>query len=130
MLLVVSVIAQGEVPVIPDFNDLTSNFGSYMAAYLGVAAIASFLGEYVIRLLKSTSKTVKIIVVSVVAVAVSFLGSLINIGYLAEAVWYEAIIMGVLSGVTAVGLRGTNLLFFKSVVDFVIGLIKAKEPVA
>ena len=127
ILFAVSAIAQ-DVPVIVDFNDLTSNFGAYVATYLGVAAIASFLGEYVIRLLKSTSKAVKIIVVSVLAIVASFLASVINVGYLADAVWYEAIIMGGLSGATAAGLRGTNLLFFKSVIDFVIGLIKSKEP--
>lgn len=124
-----AVLAQTpEVPVIPDVDYLISNFGVLMGTFLGVAAIATFFGELLVRLFKMTGKVGKIVVVMILAVGVSFLGSLVNIGYLAEAPWYQVGIWGLLSGVTAAGLRGTNLLFVKSVVEFLIGLILQKEP--
>ena len=128
-LFVGIVLAQDpEVPVIPDVNYLVSNFGILMGTAVGIAAIASFLGEGLVRLLKMTGKVGKIVVVMVLAVALSFIGGLINIGYLAEAPWWQTGIWGLFSGVVAAGLRGTNLLFFKSIVEFLIGLILKKEP--
>jgi len=128
VLMFLPALAQGEVPVIPDVDYLVGNFGILMGTFLGVAAIASFLGEMLIRLFKMTGNTGKIIVVFALAVAISFLGSIINVGYLAEAPWYQVGLWGMLSGATAAGLRGTNLLFFKSVIEFIIGLILQKEP--
>jgi len=125
---IVAVLAQGEVPTIPDWQYLYDNFGSLMFSYLGVAAIASFVGEAVIRIMKLTQKVAKVIVVMVLAVGVSFLGQVINVGYLAESVWYQTALWGLLSGAAANGLRSGNLLFFKSIVEFVIGLILNKEP--
>ena len=63
-----------------------------------------------------------------ISIGLSFLGALINVGYLAEAVWWEVLLWGGLSGAAAGGLRSGNLLFFKSVVDFLIGYLKSKEP--
>jgi hypothetical protein len=132
VLLLVPVLSQDpEIPgilVIPDVNYLVANFGFLMLTATGVAAIASFLGEGIIRLLKMTGKVGKIVVVMVLAVALSFIGGLVNIGYLAEAPWWQTGIWGLFSGVVAAGLRGTNMLFFKSIVEFVIGLILKKEP--
>ncbi len=123
-LFVGMVLAQDpEVPVIPDVDYLISNFGILMLTATGIAAIASFLGEGLVRLFKMTGKVGKIVVVMILAVAFSFIGSLVNIGYLAEAPWWQTGIWGIFSGVVAAGLRGTNLLFFKSVVEFLIGLI-------
>ena len=127
VLLIIPVLAQGEVPEIPDVNYLVANFGILMLTAAGVAAIASFLGEALVRLFKMTGKVGKIIVVIVLAIALSFIGSLVNIGYLAEAPWWQTGIWGIFSGVVAAGLRGTNLLFFKSIVEFLIGLILQKE---
>ena len=123
------VLAQDpEVPVIPDVDYLIGNFGVLMGTFLGVAAIASFFGEMLIRLFKMTGKIGKIVVVFILAIVLSFLGGLINVGYLAEAPWWQIGIWGMMSGAVAAGLRGTNLLFFKSVVEFLIGLILQKEP--
>lgn len=124
----IAILAQGEVPEIPDVNYLVENFGMLMLTATGVAAIASFLGEALVRLFKMTGKVGKIVVVVILAIAISFIGSLINVGYLAEAPWWQTGIWGVFSGVVAAGLRGTNLLFFKSIVEFLIGLILSKEP--
>ena len=123
----IAILAQVDPPVIPDTEYLISNFGILMATAVGVAAIASFIGEFFVRLFKMSGKVGKIIVVMILAIALSFLGSLINVGYLAEAPWWQTCIWGVFSGVVAAGLRGTNLLFFKSVVEFLIGLILSKE---
>ena len=129
VLLIIPVLAQvGEVIVIPDTEYLISNFGILMGTFFGIAAIATFVGEILVRLFKMTGKVGKITVVMILAVAVSFLGSCINVGYLAEAPWYEVGVWGLLSGVSAAGLRGTNFLFVKSVVEFLVGLILQKEP--
>jgi len=125
---IVAVLAQGEVPTVPDWQYLYDNFGTLMFSYLGVAAIASFVGEAVIRIMKLTQKVAKVIVVMILAVGVSFLGQVINVGYLAESVWYQTALWGLLSGAAANGLRSGNLLFFKSIVEFVIGIILNKEP--
>jgi hypothetical protein len=127
-LFVGAALAQGEVPEIPDVEYLVANFSILMATAVGVAAIASFIGEAVVRLFKMTGKVGKIVVVMVLSIGLSFLGSVVNIGYLAEAPWWQVGIWGIFSGVVAAGLRGTNLLFFKSVVEFLIGLILSKEP--
>ncbi len=121
-----ALIAQ-DVIVPSDWQDLYDNYGLFFATYLGVAGVATFLAEYVIRLFKITGRVGKIIFVILIAIGLSFLANAINIGYLAEAAWYEVLLWGALSAVAAAGLRGTNLLFAKTVVDFVIGLIAEKE---
>lgn len=127
-LPIIAIFAQGEIPTIPDWQHLYDNFGTLMFSYLGVAAIASFVGEVVVRVIKTEGKVGKVIVVMVLSIAISFLGQIINVGYLAESVWWQTALWGVLSGAAANGLRSGNLLFFKSIVDFVIGLILSKEP--
>lgn len=124
----IAILAQTDPPVIPDTEYLISNFGILMATAIGVAAIASFIGELLVRWFKMTGKVGKIIVVMILAIGISFLGGVINIGYLAASPWWQTGIWGIFSGVVAAGLRGTNLLFFKSVVEFLIGLILSKEP--
>jgi len=111
-----------------DWLDLYQNYGAFFGTYLGIAGVASFLGEYVIRLLKFSVRWQKVTVVVVLSIGLSFLAMGINIGYLAEAVWYEAALWGALSAAAAAGLRSSNLLFFKTVVDFIIGYLKSKEP--
>ena len=123
----IAILAQTDPPVIPDTEYLISNFGILMATAVGVAAIASFIGEFFVRWFKMTGKVGKIVVVMLLAIGLSFLGGVINIGYLAVAPWWQTGIWGIFSGVVAAGLRGTNLLFFKSVVEFLIGLILTKE---
>ena len=108
------------------WGDLYENYGEFFLTYLGVAGIAMFLGEYVIRLLRATQKWQKVTLIFILAVGVSFIGNGINIGYLAEATWYETILWGVLSGVAANGLFSSNLLWLRSGVEYTISLIKKK----
>jgi hypothetical protein len=129
LLIPVGLFAQ-DVVVPSDWKDLYDNYEVFLATYLGIAGVATFLGEYAIRLLKLTTKFQKVAVVVLLAVGVSFLTNGFNISYLAEATWWETLLWGGLSAATASGLRSTNLLFVKTVVDFLIGLIKSKEPAA
>lgn len=123
------VLAQNpEVLVVPDVGYLIDNFGLLMVTFAGIAAIASFIGEFLIRVLKSTKKIVKIIIVFVLAIGLSFLAKVLNMGDYANMLWWQVGIWGLLSGAASAGVRGTNLLFLKSVVDFVIGLLLQKEP--
>ena len=109
-----------------DWLDLYENYGVFFATYLGIAGIACFLGEYVIRLLKLDTKLKKVTAVWLLAILVSFFGSLVNIGFLSEATWWETLLWGALAGVAANGIWASNLLFLKQIMEFLIGLIKVK----
>lgn len=116
--------ANGDVPEIPDVQYLIANFGTLMLTFTGIAAVASFVAELLIRLLKTEKTAIKIVFAMVFGVGLSFLsGLLFKEGDYALMLWWQKIFWGVLSGAAAAGLRGTNLLFVKSVVEFLIGLI-------
>lgn len=126
MLIPVGLIAQ---VVVPNWADLYDNYGIYFATVGGVAGIAAFLGELVIRWTKLALKWQKIAVVWVLAVAASFVGAFVlNVGYLAEASWWETAIWGLFSGLLANGIWASNVAFIKSILEFLVGLIKAKQP--
>jgi hypothetical protein len=128
LLLVVPTFAQ-EVPDIPDVQYLIANFGILMLTFTGIAAVSSFVAEFLIRLLKTTKKIVKIAFVLVLGVGLSFLsGLLFKDSDYAIMLWWQKIFWGLLSGAAAAGVRDHNLLFLKSVVEFVIGLLLKKEP--
>jgi len=119
----------GEVPEIPDVQYLVANFGVLMLTFTGIAAIATFAAEFFIRLLKTTKKVVKIVIVMILGVGLSFLSGLVfKGGDYAAMLWWQKIFWGLLSGAAASGIRGQNLLFLKSIVEFLIGLILKKEP--
>jgi len=126
-LLPAILMAQDVVPP-TDWQDLYDNYGVFFATYLGIAGVATFLGEPVIRLLKLTVKWQKVAVVSVLAIAVSLFGQFANVGYLADSLWWQTLIWGATAAAAAAGVRSSNLLFIKSVVDFIIDLIIKKEP--
>ena len=125
------ILAQvGEGSEIPDIQYLIANFGELMLTFAGIAAVSTFVAEFFIRLLKTTKKAVKIVFVMVLGVGLTFLSGLIfKEGDYALMIWWQKIFWGLLSGATAAGLRGGNLLFIKSVVEYVIGLLLKKEPV-
>lgn len=126
----VGVFAQNDVIIPPDWGDLYDNYGVYFATAGGIAGIAMFVGELVIRLLNLVVKWQKVALVWVLSVAVSYVGAFVlNVGYLAEASWWETAIWGVFSGLLANGIWSSNVAFIKSILEFFIGLIKAKQPV-
>ena len=127
-LIVGAIMVVGQTPEVGTWTNLYENFGVFFAEYLGIAAIASFLSEYLIRYLKLVVKWHKVTLVLVLAVGVSWIGNLFNIGYLAEANWLVTCLMGGLSGTAAAGLRSGNVLFLKSLVDWVISYLAKKEP--
>ena len=125
----VAVVFGQTVPV--DWADLYENYGTFFATAGGIAGIAMFLGEIVIRLLKLAVKWQKVALVWVLSIATSFVGAFVlNVGYLAEATWWETLIWGAFSGLLANGIWSGNVAFIKSILEFIVGLIKAKqEPV-
>lgn len=129
-LFVGAVMAQDpEIPEIPDVQYLAANFGVLMLTFTGIAAVATFLAELFIRVVKITKKAVKIAFVLVMGVGLSFLSAVVfKEGDYALMLWWQKIFWGLLSGAAAAGLRGTNLLWVKAVVEFLIGLILKKEP--
>jgi len=133
VILLVSAVGlfANDVILPPDWSDLYNNYGIYFATAGGVAGIAAFLGELVIRYLKFDLKWQKVTTVWVLAIVASLAGAFVfNVGYLAEANWWETLIWGAFSGLLANGIWSSNALFLKSILEFFVGLIKAKaKPV-
>jgi len=125
VLMIAPVLSQ--IEVIPDWSYLYENFGVLILTYLGIAAIASFIGEALIRLLKVTKKVLKVTLVMILAVGLALLATVINKGFLAEAPIWQAALWGLLATAAANGLQSGNLLFFKSIIEFFIGWILSKE---
>jgi hypothetical protein len=121
------IILAQDVPVIPNFQDLIDNYGTYVATYLGIAGIGSFFAELLIRWRQIVKKWIKVTLLVVCTLAVAFITSLINIGYMADFPMWQVALEGGLAAAAAAGLRSTNLLFVKTIVDFLVGLIKAKK---
>jgi len=129
VLLIVPVFSRSDVPVIPDVEYLIANFGILMLTFTGIAAIATFLAELFIRVVKTTKKAVKIAFVLVMGVGLTFLSAVIfKEGDYVAMLWWQKVFWGLLSGAAAAGLRSTNLLWVKAAVEFLIGLILKKEP--
>jgi len=124
-LLIMPLFGQVEVP--DNWQDLYDNYGVFFATYLGVAGVAMFLGEFVLRFIKELKKWQKVAIIWVLAIGVSFFGNGVNIGYLAEATWWETLIWGAFSGLVANGIWSSNLAFLKTIVEFLIGMLKAKQ---
>jgi len=126
----VGLLAQDpEVPVIPDVQYLIANFGVLMLTFTGIAAISTFVAELFIRLIKATKKFVKVVIVMILGVGLTFLSGLIfKDGDYAIMIWWQKVFWGLLAGAAASGVRGQNLLFLKSIVEYLIGLILSKEP--
>jgi len=128
-LLLGTFVLLGQEPDVPsNWQDLYDNYLLYAAGYLGMAGVVTFLAEYVIRLLKLSTKFLKILFVAIISVGLSFLVSVIGIGFLGGADWWVVLLQAGLITAAAAGLRGGNLLFVKTIVDFVIGWIATKEP--
>ena len=122
-----ALLAQDTIPIPDDFGDLVSNYGTFFATYLGLAGIAMFLGEFVIRILKVAVKWQKVVIVFAIALIGAVVSNVGNFGFLAEANWWETVLWGALSGVAANGLFSGNWLWLKTLVEMVIGFLK-KEP--
>lgn len=125
MFIAIPIFAQETVE---GWGHLFENYEIFLGTYVGIAAIASFLGEYVIRLVKATKNWQKIGIVAVFAIAVSFFGSVVNVGYLSESNWITTVLWGGLSACLAAGMRAGNVLFFKVAVEWVINFLAKKEP--
>lgn len=124
---VVSLFGQ-TIPVPSDWQDLYQNYGVFLATAAGVAGIAMFISEIVVRLLNILVKWQKVAITWVLAIAASLVGNyVLNVGYLAEATWWETLIWGVFSGLLANGIWSSNTAFIKSILEFVVNLIKSKQ---
>lgn len=121
-------MAQDVVPVIPDWGAAYEGFFTYMATWVGVAALAMFVGEVIIRIASVVNKFLKKAIIIVLAIGISFIGMAANIGFLAESPWWEAALSGVASGLIASGIWTQNFAFLRSLVEMLISFLKSKEP--
>lgn len=127
LLLAPAWMAFGQAVEIPIPEDVTQVF-DFLASYLTIAGLAMFLGEFVIRWLKATERWQKVVIVWILSIGCSLFSMAVSVGYLAGVIWWEAVIWGVLSGVAANGFFGGNIMFLKSIVEWAISYLKAKEP--
>lgn len=122
-------LAQEEIPIPDDISDLVVNYPVFFATYLGLAGVAMFLGEFVIRILKISVKWQKVVVTFLLALIAAVVSNFGNFGFLAEATWIETGLWGLLAGVLANGFFSGNFLWLKTLVEWLIGFLVKKEPV-
>lgn len=100
MAIPVSIFAQGDAAPI-DFN-------SWVATLATVAAAAVFLSAGIIQVFKITKKCVKQIVAWLVAIALTFAGNLLGVGFAADFPWLTTLAYGFGAGLVSNGLFDIN----------------------
>ena len=99
----------------------TFDFNAWVATLSTVAATAVFLGAFLIQIFKVTVKIWKQIIVWLVAIALTVLGNLFNIGFASDFPWLTTIIYGLASGLVA------NGIFDIGTVQGILAFLKLKE---
>lgn len=100
---------------------MSFDFNTWVATLSSVAAAAVFLGAAVIKLFKVEVSIWKQVIVWVVAIALTFLGNLFNVGFAADFPWLTTAIYGFASGLVANGIFDINT------VQGILTFLKLKE---
>jgi hypothetical protein len=121
MILSLPIIAQVDSTGVTLSQPFTFDFNAWVATLSTIAATAVFLGAFLIQIFKVTVKIWKQIIVWLVAIALTVLGNLLNIGFAAEFPWLTTIVYGLASGLVA------NGIFDISTVQGILAFLKLKE---
>jgi len=123
------VFGQPEIPMPGDVSEVLN----FLYSYLAVAGLTMFCSEALFLRVPWFSegkvKLRKSVVVFAIALAWSFISGVLNIGYLADAIWWEIMLWGALSGGIAAGFWSTNFLFVKSLIEWLVSFIKSKQTI-
>lgn len=103
-----AIFAQGDAAPI-DFN-------SWVATLATVASAAVFLSAIINTWFKIEKKILKQVVAWLVAIALTFLGNLLNVGFTADFPWLTTLAYGFGAGLVANGLFDISIV--QSVLDF------------
>lgn len=110
-VLALPVLAQ-EVEPPTDWLEVVEGFSGWFGSMAGIAAVTIFISGFLNGLFKISGKFGRQLVAWLVAIVLSIVGNLVNLGFLAEATWLMTVIYGLGAGLVANGL-------------FDIGLVKA-----
>ena len=121
MILSLPIIAQVDSTGVTPGQPFTFDFNAWVATLSTVAATAVFLGAFLIQIFKVTVKIWKQIIVWLVAIALTVLGNLFNIGFASDFPWLTTIIYGLASGLVA------NGIFDIGTVQGILAFLKLKE---
>ena len=105
LMLFSSVMIFAQEPEIPgDWGDVVVNLNSWFASLAGLAGITVFVAAFINKVIFKFVKTwKKQLIAELVAVLLAVGSSIANFGFLADAVWYVAILYGVGAGLVSNG---------------------------
>jgi len=108
-------------PIVVPAEPITFDFTAWVATLTSVASAAVFLGAFVIKLFKVTVSIWKQVIVWGVAIVLTFLGNLLNIGFAANFPWLTTAVYGLAAGLVA------NGIFDIKTVQTLLDFLKLKE---
>lgn len=113
------------IPIFAQVQENTTpiDFNSWVSTLATIAAAAVFLSAMITTWFKVTQKLVKQVIAWLVAIALTFAGNLLNIGFAADFPWLTTLAYGFGAGLVANGLFDINVV--QSVLD-AINLKKVK----
>ena len=121
MILSTMIYAQVDSTGVTPGQPFSFDFNAWVATLSTVAATAVFVGAFFIQVFKVTVKIWKQVIVWLVAIALTILGNLLNIGFAAEFPWLTTIVYGFASGLVA------NGIFDIGTVQGILTFLKLKE---
>lgn len=104
LILFSGVAAFGQdVDVPADWADIVVHINDWFGSLAGIAGITVFLAGFLNTILKVEKKFIKQLVAFAVAVGLTLGSSLLNFGFFAEALWYQALLYGLGAGLISNG---------------------------
>jgi len=91
------IVIDPEIPVPGDIMELL-DIGKWLGSLGALSGLAFFLGGLVNKLFKSEKKLLRQVIPVGIAILLALVSSFVNFGYLAEAVWWVALLHGVVAG--------------------------------
>jgi hypothetical protein len=91
------------------WGDVINNFNGWFATLAGIAAVTVFIASAVTQLFKVTKKLVKQIIAWLIAIALTLLGNLLNIGFMTDFPWLTTLAYGFAAGLVANGFFDVNM---------------------
>jgi len=104
-LLMFPILIFAQDPEVPtNWTEVIANFNGWFATLAGIAAVTVFIAGFVNTLLKITKKIGKQIVAWLIAIILTVIGNLLNLGFMSEFPWLTTILYGFAAGLVANGM--------------------------
>jgi sterol desaturase/sphingolipid hydroxylase (fatty acid hydroxylase superfamily) len=102
-MLPLTIFAQTVEPP-TDWTGVIANFNGWFATLAGIAAVTVFVSGFINTLFKITKKIGKQIVAWLVAIILTVVGNLLNLGFMSEFPWLTTLAYGFAAGLVANGM--------------------------